>query len=133
MARSVLSNGLSNGLTRADRWTAAVLSVLLFALFIGVWQLATAPAISATSGQSKAVDAEYAQLMGKSKSASGFPRPVDVGRAFVQHLSDPFYDRGPNDKGIGIQVAHSRAELRFGLGLRSFLRCPLVSRSVCHR
>jgi nitrate/nitrite transport system permease protein len=131
----VLSNGFSNGLTRADRWTAAILSVFLFALFIGVWQLATAPTISTSGGQSKVVDAEYAQLMGKSgsgsegggasKSASGFPRPGDVGRAFVQHLSDPFYDRGPNDKGIGIQVAHSLGRVALGFGLALLLAVPL--------
>jgi nitrate/nitrite transport system permease protein len=30
-----------------------------------------------------------------------------VGQSFVTYLSDPFYDKGPNDKGIGIQIAYS--------------------------
>jgi hypothetical protein len=32
-----------------------------------------------------------------------------VGQSFVTYLSDPFYDKGPNDKGIGIQLAYSLA------------------------
>jgi nitrate/nitrite transport system permease protein len=32
-----------------------------------------------------------------------------VGKAFVTYLSDPFYDKGPNDKGIGIQLGYSLA------------------------
>ena len=29
---------------------------------------------------------------------------AEVGAQLWQHLKDPFYDRGPNDKGIGIQL-----------------------------
>jgi nitrate/nitrite transport system permease protein len=42
------------------------------------------------------------------------PGPVEVGAKIWQHLKDPFYDRGTNDKGIGIQLAYSIA--RVGLG-----------------
>ena len=37
------------------------------------------------------------------------PGPGDVGAKIWQHLQDPFYDRGTNDKGIGIQLAYSIA------------------------
>ena len=29
-------------------------------------------------------------------------------------ISDPFYDRGPNDKGIGVQLAYSLGRLLVG-------------------
>jgi nitrate/nitrite transport system permease protein len=48
-----------------------------------------------------------------------------VGKAIVGHLADPFYDKGPNDKGIGIQLAHSLG--RVGLG---FLLAVLVALPV---
>ncbi len=45
---------------------------------------------------------------------AAFRTPAQVGQAFVEYLSDPFYDKGPNDKGIGIQLGYSLA--RVGLG-----------------
>jgi len=33
------------------------------------------------------------------------PGPADVALKVWQHLKDPFYDRGSNDKGLGIQLA----------------------------
>ena len=72
------------------------------ALGVGVWHLATLPKGGAAGG-----DSEYAKLVGAQKSA--FPTPADVGRKLAGHLRDPFYDRGPNDKGIGVQLAYSIA------------------------
>jgi nitrate/nitrite transport system permease protein len=37
----------------------------------------------------------------------GVPTPAETGTTFVNLLSDPFYDRGPNDKGIGTQLLTS--------------------------
>ena len=37
------------------------------------------------------------------------PGPGEVGAKIWQHLKDPFYDQGTNDKGIGIQLAYSVA------------------------
>jgi nitrate/nitrite transport system permease protein len=88
---------------------AALISLLIFAVFIGAWHLATQPKESTSLA---GADAEYAALMGKgADKAGGFPPPIAVGRAFVEYLSDPFYDKGPNDKGIGIQMAHSLARV----------------------
>jgi nitrate/nitrite transport system permease protein len=39
------------------------------------------------------------------EKSGGFPQPLEVAKASWGHLSDPFYDKGPNDKGIGIQLA----------------------------
>jgi nitrate/nitrite transport system permease protein len=45
-----------------------------------------------------------------------------MGQTAVKQLSNPFYDNGPNDKGIAIQLGHSL--LRVGLG---FLIAALVA------
>ncbi|MDB5797759.1 MAG: ntrB [Paucimonas sp.] len=102
---------------------AALLSLLIFVLAVGAWSLATrekpAPAVSVK-------DAEYAALMGKaSEKTGGFPSPDKVGAAFVHYLADPFYDKGPNDKGIGIQLAHSLARVGLGFGLAVLVALPL--------
>src|SRR5260221_11014683 len=45
---------------------------------------------------------------------SAMPGPLDVGAKLWEHLKRPFYDNGPNDKGLGIQLGYSIA--RVGLG-----------------
>ena len=57
------------------------------------------------------MDPEYAKLMGATatQGKSAMPGPAEVGAKIWQHLKDPFYDRGTNDKGIGIQLAYSIA------------------------
>ncbi|TXT29776.1 MAG: nitrate/nitrite transport system permease protein [Rhodocyclaceae bacterium] len=102
---------------------AALLSLLIFLIFIGTWSLATyhkeGPAVSAA-------DAEYAAMMGKGAGKTGgFPPPGEVGTAFVTYLSDPFYDKGPNDKGIGIQLAHSLWRVGLGFFLAVIVAIPL--------
>jgi nitrate/nitrite transport system permease protein len=102
---------------------AALISILIFAIFIGAWHLATQPKESTSQA---GADAEYAALMGKgAEKAGGFPPPIAVGRAFVEYLSDPFYDKGPNDKGIGIQMAHSLARVAVGFLLAVLVALPV--------
>ena len=98
---------------------AALVSVLIFLALLGIWYIATAAsgAGNSTAGMT-AEQIEYAKMMGKDPGAaksSGFPRPWQRWAVPVWgHLSDPFYDNGPNDKGIAIQLAHSLG--RVGLG-----------------
>lgn len=102
---------------------AGLLSGLLFVLFVGAWHLATLP-----TGGSKTVDPEYAKLVGAEAAAgqkSAFPTPADVGRKLWGHLSDPFYDRGSNDKGISIQLAWSIARVLAGFALAALFAIPL--------
>jgi nitrate/nitrite transport system permease protein len=40
-------------------------------------------------------------------------------------LSDPFYDRGPNDKGIGLQLAYSLLRVAAGYSLALLVAVPL--------
>ena len=102
---------------------AALISILIFAIFLGAWQLATQPKESASLA---GASAEYAALMGKgAEKTDGFPPPIKVARAFVEYLSDPFYDKGPNDKGIGIQLAHSLGRVGLGFLLAVIVALPL--------
>jgi nitrate/nitrite transport system permease protein len=101
---------------------AAVVSLLLFALFIAVWHLGTS-----TSGPGVNMDPEYAKLVGASASQgkSAMPGPADVGVKLWEHLKNPFYDRGTNDKGLGIQLAYSIARVGMGYVLAVVVAIPI--------
>src|SRR3978361_136629 len=96
------------------RCRAGLVSIALLLAFLGAWHLAT-HGTSATAAMSP----EYAKLMGltATQGKSVMPGPLDVGAKLWEHLKRPFYDNGPNDKGLGIHLGHSIA--RAGLG--SFL------------
>lgn len=100
---------------------SALLSLLFFVILLGTWHLATLPK------REKAVAPdEYAKLLGKGvKKSEGFPTPAQIGETIVKNLSEPFYDRGPNDKGIGIQLAHSLGRVGLGYLLAVVLAVPL--------
>jgi nitrate/nitrite transport system permease protein len=105
------------------RVLSAVLSVLLLAVFVGGWHLATLPKASV-----QVVDAEYAKLVGQPASTgqkSAFPTPADFGAKLLDHLRDPAYDRGPNDKGIGIQLAYSIGRVLLGFMLAALVAIPI--------
>ena len=108
---------------------AALVSLLIFICFVGAWQLATTgPSIGGASTGMTAEEIEYAKMMGKDPGAAkstGFPPPIEVAKASWGHLSDPFYDNGPNDKGIGIQLAHSLGRVALGFGLACLFAIPL--------
>jgi nitrate/nitrite transport system permease protein len=104
-------------------WRAPALSVVLFLLLLGIWHAATRPA----AGQ-QAVDPEYAKLVGAAAATGGktaFPSPAEVGARIVQHLEEPFYDRGPNDKGVGVQLAYSLARVLAGYLLAALVAIPI--------
>jgi nitrate/nitrite transport system permease protein len=107
---------------------AAVSLAILFAI-VAVWYAATLPsgAVASDAGMTPE-QIEYAKLMGKdagSTKATGFPTPQAIGRTIVQQLSDPFYDRGPNDKGIALQLAYSLARVALGFGIAMVVAIPL--------
>lgn len=100
------------------RAAAALVSALLLALGVGVWHLATLPAGAAVGG-----DPEYSRLVASQKSS--FPAPAEVGGKLAAHLREPFYDRGPNDKGIGVQLAYSIGRVGLGFVLAVLVAVPL--------
>jgi nitrate/nitrite transport system permease protein len=101
---------------------AAVISLLLFLLFAGVWHLATSG-----SGTAVTMEPEYAKLVGATASLgkSAMPGPVDVAGKIWEHLTDPFYDRGSNDKGLGIQLGYSIARVMAGYLLAVAVAIPI--------
>jgi len=118
---------------------AALLSALLLLAFIGIWHAATLPAAGGASAAESAESAvaaanmtpeqrEYAKMMGKDLGASkitGFPTPGQMAAAAARQLADPFYDNGPNDKGIAIQLAHSLGRVALGFLLACVVAVPL--------
>ena len=73
------------------------------------------------------MDPEYAKLMGATatQGKSAMPGPLDVGAKLIEHLRHPFYDKGPNDKGLGIQLAFSMMRVAAGYGLAVLVAIPL--------
>ncbi len=108
---------------------AALVSLLMLVLFVGAWHLSTsAPSVGGSSAGMTAEEIEYAKLLGKDPGAektSGFPKPWAVAQASWAHLSNPFYDNGPNDKGVGIQLGHSLARVAMGFLLAMAVAIPL--------
>lgn len=107
----------------SERSRAILLSIVLLAVFFIAWQVGTAPI-----GGEQVVDDEYAKLVGAAAATgqkSTFPSPADFVTQLGGHIADPFYDRGPNDKGIGIQLAYSVARVAMGFGLAALVAIPL--------
>jgi nitrate/nitrite transport system permease protein len=75
-----------------DRVRVVCYSLLLAVIFLGIWQ---------------------ASVTGN-KPGKGLPGPVAVAGTAVEMLSNPFYDNGPNDKGIGLQFLSSLGRLAIG-------------------
>jgi len=57
--------------------------------------------------------------------ADGLPTLAQMAGTAWKQLSNPFYDAGPNDKGIGIQLAYSLARVAVGFGLAALMAVPL--------
>jgi nitrate/nitrite transport system permease protein len=113
---------------------SGLLSVLLLLLLLGIWQLATGSAPAAAPAvQMTAEEIEYARLLGKDPTGSGggdaarsgFPTPLQMGAAIVKHLGDPFYDNGPNDKGVGLQLGYSLGRVALGFLIAAVVAIPL--------
>jgi nitrate/nitrite transport system permease protein len=100
---------------------AALLSLALLAVLLLAWHLGTLPKEAA-----QAADSEYAKLMGAgAPKTSGLPTPTDIGQTIWKHGRDPFYDNGPNDKGIGVQLAYSLARVISGFLLAAAVAIPV--------
>jgi nitrate/nitrite transport system permease protein len=53
------------------------------------------------------------------------PGPFQTLTTFWSLLANPFYDRGPNDKGVGIQLLTSLGRVFAGFGLGALVAIPL--------
>jgi nitrate/nitrite transport system permease protein len=74
--------------------------VLGLALLVGVWALLTL-------------------------NSTTFPTPKDTFAAAAKLFADPFYDKGPNDQGIGWNVLFSLQRVAIGFGMAAAVGIPL--------
>ena len=109
-------------MTSSLGFRAGILSVAIFVVFVGAWHLATR-----STGPVATMSPEYAKLMGltATQGKSAMPGPLDVGVKLWEHIKSPFYDKGPNDKGLGIQLGYSIARVLFGYLLAVAVAIPL--------
>lgn len=109
-------------MTLSLTFRAAIVSVALFVAFVFAWQVAVSG-----GGTAANMDPEYAKLMGATatQGKSAMPGPLDVGAKLWEQLSNPFYDKGPNDKGLGIQLAYSIARVLAGYFLAVLFAIPV--------
>ena len=75
-----------------DRLRVVCYSLLIGAALLGIWQASVAG----------------------HPAGKGLPGPVAVARTAAEMLAHPFYDNGPNDKGIGLQFLSSLGRLAIG-------------------
>ncbi|WP_298833808.1 nitrate ABC transporter permease [uncultured Piscinibacter sp.] len=123
------------GFTRSLGFRAGLLSALILLVLLAVWHLATlsgAPA-AAPAAALTAEQIEYARLMGKDPTAgaaaapakSGFPTLAQMAEVVAKNLASPFYDNGPNDKGVGLQLGYSLGRVALGYVLAALVAIPL--------
>ena len=60
-----------------------------------------------------------------SKYSQGLPDPISTWKSAVQLFSDPFYQKGPNDQGIGWNILMSLQRVGIGFGLAATVGIPL--------
>jgi nitrate/nitrite transport system permease protein len=94
-------NGTSTmtGIMSGETFRVITLSSLMLLGALGLWQLGSTPSVGGRT--------------------QGLPGPAAVAKVTWEMLSEPFYDRGPNDKGIGLQVISSLGRVAIGYGAAS--------------
>jgi nitrate/nitrite transport system permease protein len=98
---------------------AALVSIGLLVLLLSIWEITHQPP-AATAALT-----EYEMLMGGADQEARLPPPSEVIGLAFRELSNPFYDAGPNDKGIGIQLAYSIYRVLTGFFLAALVAIPV--------
>ena len=98
---------------------ALMLSVAILVFLLGIWEL------SIPTQKAAEELTEYEILMGSATPKAGVPPPSEIIIKVYEELSNPFYEAGPNDKGIGIQIGYSLYRVLTGFGLAAILAIPL--------
>src|SRR3989441_10779341 len=86
-----------------DRLRVVCYSLVIGVALLGIWQASVA-----------------GNAPGK-----GLPGPAAVARAAGEMLANPFYNNGPNDKGIGLQLLASLGRLAVGYAVASLVAIAL--------
>jgi len=66
-----------------------------------------------------------AWLIVQQEFAPDLPSPAATFQHGVEMLSDPFYDYGPNDKGVGYQLLYSIGRVLMGFGIAVLVAIPI--------
>ncbi|WP_395688708.1 nitrate ABC transporter permease [Caenimonas koreensis] len=82
-------------------WLKVVPPILGFAFLIGIWAIVAI------------------------KTGSSFPSPLETLKQAIEVFSDPFYQKGPNDQGIGWNVLSSLKRVGMGFGMAALVGIPL--------
>lgn len=98
---------------------AAIVSIVLLLLFLCIWEALNQPPAASEELT------EFEMLMGGADEEARVPPPSQVLGHAASELSDPFYDAGPNDKGIGIQLAYSLYRVLTGYLFAALIAIPL--------
>lgn len=98
---------------------AAIVSIALLIVGLLIWE-ASIPTQKLASELT-----EYERLTGAGAPKAGVPPPSQVIQKAWDELSNPFYDAGPNDKGIGIQIGYSIYRVLAGYLLAALIAIPL--------
>ena len=98
---------------------AAIRSFIILIAGLLIWE-------AAIPGQKAATElTEYERLTGGGAPKAGVPPPSQVLQKAWEQLSNPFYDAGPNDKGICIQIAYSLYRVLTGYFLAALVAIPI--------
>lgn len=98
---------------------AMMLSVVILAAVALVWEGVNRP-----PSEQKELS-EYELLIGGADDQARIPNPSDIIRHAIDELSNPFYDVGPNDKGIGLQLLYSIGRVLIGYFIAVSVAVPL--------
>jgi nitrate/nitrite transport system permease protein len=66
----------------------------------------------------------FIMVWGIVSQSSALPGPLKTWNSAVVVFSDPFYQKGPNDQGIGWNIVHSLGRVGIGFGLAAVIGIP---------
>ncbi len=98
---------------------AKLLSILILFLSLAAWEAAV------SSGGGSGPKSEYEALVAGEDETAKVPPPSAIVALAIEQLADPFYDRGPNDKGIGVQLVYSVGRVLAGYSLALVVAIPI--------
>jgi len=92
-------NGIDRVAKTKERQKVIISSLLFLVVVVLFWQLNTKPSVGGRT--------------------EGLPGPFLVAERAWEMIANPFYDRGPNDKGIGVQLVYSLGRMAVGYSVAS--------------
>jgi nitrate/nitrite transport system permease protein len=102
------------------RGRAAIVSIVILLVVLGFWELSYRAA-----EQGAAPMDEYEMLLAGVEDEARLPVPSEIIAHGIEAFKSPFYDNGPNDKGIGLQLLYSLQRVLTGYGLAVLVAIPL--------